>query len=67
MTAESPDSDRALTQAWQRMIRTADRHNIFCRCRECHYEWVDSSRAAPCPKCGSPRIERVACWQFPDG
>ncbi|WP_199248116.1 hypothetical protein [[Phormidium] sp. ETS-05] len=51
---------------WQLTLAEANRHNIFCHCRHCEAEWVDSSEEAACPHCGSKNIERIACWQFPD-
>lgn len=63
----APESDRARLQRWQRAIRIADRRNVFCHCRHCQAEWVDSSRQAPCLQCGSLSVERIPCWQFPDG
>ncbi|MEM8544502.1 MAG: hypothetical protein AAGF66_11020 [Cyanobacteria bacterium P01_H01_bin.119] len=57
-------SDEDLRQ-WQAGLAEANRNNIFCHCRDCDREWVASSEV-PCP-CGSPRVEYIACWQFPDG
>ena len=57
---------RDLVAAWQQKIEWANRHNIFCHCRQCDREWVTSSRTDPCT-CGSQDVERIACWQFPDG
>jgi hypothetical protein len=66
-----------LTQ-WQAALAEADRHNIFCHCHSCGYEWVSSqripehpqiterSRSAECPQCKGSKIESIACWQFPD-
>ncbi len=50
---------------WQQSLEEANRHNIFCHCRECGYEWV-ASKLEACV-CGSQRVEHIACWQFPDG
>lgn len=55
-----------ILQEWQAKIATANRHNIFCHCRHCSAEWVDSSFAAVCPSCTSQEVERISCWQFPD-
>lgn len=52
---------------WQLRLAEANRHNIFCHCRQCEYEWVDSVDDAVCQSCGSTNVERIACWQFPDG
>ena len=59
--------DPSLLEQWQLKIKTANRHNIFCHCRNCDYEWVDSSLGASCQKCSSNNVERISCWQFPDG
>ena len=53
-------------QEWQFKIEQANRHNIFCHCRHCQAEWVDSSWTALCQKCGSTDVEKISCWQFPD-
>ncbi|MBK4731217.1 hypothetical protein JJD41_15295 [Oxynema sp. CENA135] len=52
---------------WQQGIEQANRNNIFCHCRRCDAEWVDSSEEADCPECGSSDVEHLCCWQFPDG
>lgn len=52
---------------WQLNIAEANRNNIFCHCRQCGYEWVDSVEEVSCDRCGSKNIEQIACWQFPDG
>ncbi|MBW4619452.1 MAG: hypothetical protein KME17_08845 [Cyanosarcina radialis HA8281-LM2] len=51
---------------WQVKIAIVDRHNIFCHCCTCSYEWVDSVWDAACNRCGSCDVERISCWQFPD-
>ncbi len=51
---------------WQRRLAEANRHNVFCHCRDCDAEWVGSA-PLPCPTCGSDSIEHILCWQFPDG
>jgi Zn finger protein HypA/HybF involved in hydrogenase expression len=53
-------------QRWQQKIEIANRNNIFCHCLQCDREWVDSSLEAICTSCGSNKVERIACWQFPD-
>jgi len=50
---------------WQQSLEEANRHNVFCHCRACDYEWV-ASKPEPCV-CGSKSVEHIACWQFPDG
>lgn len=30
-------------QNWYQNIEQANRNNIFCHCRACNYEWIDSS------------------------
>lgn len=52
-------------EEWHFNINMANRNNIFCHCRRCHAEWVDSSFEAMC-NCGSKDVERISCWQFPD-
>ncbi|MFB2983103.1 hypothetical protein [Microseira sp. BLCC-F43] len=51
---------------WQQKIAIANHNNIFCHCRTCSYEWVDSTFDAICPTCASKKVERISCWQFPD-
>jgi predicted Zn-ribbon and HTH transcriptional regulator len=58
----TPD-ELAIAQA---EIGRISQHNIFCHCRNCGYEWVDSTKDVSCPKCRDSRIEAIACWQFPD-
>lgn len=58
--------DNRLIQKWQRKIELANRHNLFCRCRDCGNEWVDSQEETVCEKCGSKNLEQIPCWQFPD-
>jgi hypothetical protein len=53
-------------QEWRQKIEKANYHNIFCHCRHCQQEWIDSSFEAVC-QCGSQDVEKIACWQFPDG
>ncbi|KAM3104588.1 hypothetical protein [Phormidesmis sp. 146-33] len=50
---------------WRQSLEEANRHNIFCHCRECEREWV-ASKPEACV-CGSKNVESIACWQFPDG
>ncbi len=54
-----------LTQ-WQATLAEADRHNIFCHCHGCGYEWVSSQVETICSQCSGRKIESIACWQFPD-
>ncbi|MEH1808108.1 hypothetical protein [Nostoc sp.] len=49
-----------------KVCEMANRNNIFCHCRSCSYEWVDSVMDAVCGKCSSKDIEHISCWQFPD-
>lgn len=51
---------------WRKNIEAANKNNIFCHCRNCHNEWVDSTEDAICPQCGSANVEHISCWQFPD-
>ena len=41
---------------WQQKIAIANRNNIFCHCRTCGYEWVDSTFDAICPTCASKKV-----------
>ncbi|MGB3493535.1 MAG: hypothetical protein WBA57_12450 [Elainellaceae cyanobacterium] len=50
---------------WQLRIEAANQNNLLHHCRQCDREWV-SSQAERCA-CGSASVERIACWQFPDG
>lgn len=65
-----PDTPNHLTPQelaqWQATLAEADRHNIFCHCHDCGYEWVSSQVENICPQCGGRKIESIACWQFPD-
>jgi putative hemolysin len=65
-----PDNSQQLTpeelQEWQEKIAVANSNNIFCHCRQCGYEWVGNDRDRCC-QCSSEDVERIACWQFPDG
>lgn len=49
---------------WRKKIEMANRHNIWCHCRQCDREWIASARV-DCV-CGSKDVEAVVCWQFPD-
>jgi Zn finger protein HypA/HybF involved in hydrogenase expression len=51
---------------WQEKINIANQNNIFCHCRNCGEEWVDSNLNAACKTCESNNVERICCWQFPD-
>lgn len=51
---------------WQTEISRINQNNIFCHCRTCNAEWVSSNQNVSCPKCGSHRVESIACWQFRD-
>ena len=57
----SPDE----RQEWLDKIEIANRNNIFCHCRRCGQDWIDSTFEATC-QCGSSEVERISCWQFPD-
>jgi len=65
LTNNFSSEDSAEIRQWQAKIATANRNNIFCHCRECGAEWVESSFSAVC-KGGSSNVERISCWQFPD-
>ncbi|WP_071588429.1 hypothetical protein ACF3DV_00960 [Chlorogloeopsis fritschii PCC 9212] len=66
MSDSFPFSDYSQLREWHSGIQTANRNNIFCHCRSCGYEWVDSSTKAVCTQCGSKDVEHISCWQFPD-
>ena len=57
----SPDE----RQEWLNKIETANHNNIFCHCRRCGQEWIDSTFDATC-QCGRSDVEHIRCWQFPD-
>ena len=59
------EEDLSELQEWQQKIEVANHNNIFCHCRTCGAQWVDSSLEAMC-NCGSLDVERISCWQFPD-
>jgi len=53
-------------QQWHQGIKDANRNNIFCHCRACGYEWMDSVFDIKCVKCNSKDVESISSWQFPD-
>ncbi|HEY9830243.1 MAG TPA: hypothetical protein V6D26_06665 [Stenomitos sp.] len=65
MSESFSKEDHLELQDWKSKIDVANRNNIFCHCRTCGAEWVDSSFDAVC-RCGSSKVERISCWQFPD-
>ena len=65
--SKNEQPERSDLRDWQLKIEEANRHNIFCHCHSCGYEWVDSFEDVPCSKCGSKKVEYILCWQFPDG
>lgn len=66
MLESSSEHNASLLREWQQKIDVANRNNIFCHCRCCDAEWVDSSFDAVCSNCGSSDVEHISCWQFPD-
>lgn len=64
--AEEYKKERLEQQEWQLIIEAANRNNVFCHCRSCRYEWVDSFEDVPCGSCGSKNVRYILCWQFPD-
>ncbi|WP_081402946.1 hypothetical protein [Scytonema hofmannii] len=66
MSNTFPFQNKSQLHEWHTGIRMANRNNIFCYCRRCGYEWVDSSVEVVCTKCSSKDVEHVCCWQFPD-
>ncbi|PSB22190.1 hypothetical protein C7B65_01945 [Phormidesmis priestleyi ULC007] len=65
MSDNQPQLTPTELREWQQSLEEANRHNIFCHCRECNYEWV-ASKPEACV-CGSKSMEYISCWQFPDG
>ena len=65
MTKIPPQLDPDEREKWLAKIKQANRHNIFCHCHKCGKEWIGSSFSAIC-QCGSTKVERISCWQFPD-
>lgn len=65
MSDENLQLDTTTRREWQLKIELANRNNIFCHCRRCGAQWVDSSLVAVC-SCGSQDVEHISCWQFPD-
>jgi len=66
MSEAFPFSDSSQLHEWHQGIKDANRNNIFCHCRACDYEWMDSVFDATCIKCNSKDIESISSWQFPD-
>ena len=61
-----PFQNDSQLREWHQGIHMANRNNIFCHCRSCGYEWVDSLTDIVCNQCGSKDVEKISCWQFPD-
>ncbi|MEH2293014.1 hypothetical protein [Nostoc sp.] len=53
-------------QQWHQGIKDTNHNNIFCHCRTCGYEWMDSVFDIKCVKCNSKDVESISSWQFPD-
>ncbi|MEN9216046.1 MAG: hypothetical protein Q6K90_01835 [Gloeomargarita sp. HHBFW_bins_162] len=51
---------------WHQTLDQLNRHNLYCACRQCGYEWVDSQMNVVCSQCGSSQVQIIPCWQFPD-
>ncbi|NER48682.1 MAG: hypothetical protein F6J92_18695 [Symploca sp. SIO1A3] len=66
MSEHNTEQNTSLLREWCSKIEIANRNNIFCHCRSCGYEWVDSSFGVVCSNCGSHNVEQISCWQFPD-
>lgn len=64
--AENLPLEASKLREWQAKIDEANRQNVFCHCRHCGYEWVDSFENVPCISCGSKNVQYILCWQFPD-
>ncbi|AFY54885.1 hypothetical protein Riv7116_2369 [Rivularia sp. PCC 7116] len=67
MSSFNSNHNSSTIYQWQQKIKIANHNNIFCHCRDCNYEWVDSVFDAICHECGSANVEAISCWQFPDG
>jgi putative hemolysin len=67
MSDDFLERSQPVIREWREKIQVANRNNVFCHCRQCQEEWVDSSFEAACRACGSADVERISCWQFPDG
>ncbi|MGE5656709.1 MAG: hypothetical protein ACM37W_08840 [Actinomycetota bacterium] len=65
MSKNHSKSENTNLETWREKIEIANRNNIFCHCRQCGAEWVDSSFQIRC-HCGSREVEAISCWQFPD-
>ncbi len=66
MSNSFPFSNSDQLDQWHQSIKNANRNNIFCHCRTCGYEWMDSILNAVCAKCSNKDVERISSWQFPD-
>ncbi|MFB2769163.1 hypothetical protein ACE1AT_07685 [Pelatocladus sp. BLCC-F211] len=66
MSDSFPFSNFEQQHQWYQDIDNANRNNIFCHCRACGYEWMDSKKEATCVKCGNKDVESISAWQFPD-
>ncbi|WP_072032413.1 hypothetical protein [Fischerella sp. PCC 9605] len=66
MSDSFPFSNSEQQRQWHQGIKDANRNNIFCHCRTCGYEWMDSIFDCACTRCNSKDIERISAWQFPD-
>lgn len=66
MSEKQPEFQEKLLESWRLKIEVANRNNIFCHCRICGYEWVESKDDAICSNCGSKSVQKILCWQFPD-
>lgn len=62
-----PQLDSNQLRQWRTKIAIANRYNVFCHCRRCGHEWVDSELKVICGNCNSGEVESICCWQFPDG
>ncbi|BAY89051.1 MULTISPECIES: hypothetical protein [unclassified Tolypothrix] len=66
MSDNSPFEKAEELQQWYQGLKDANRNNIFCHCRACGYEWMDSRFDATCTQCNSQDVESISSWQFPD-
>ncbi|NJL83678.1 MAG: hypothetical protein HC890_13330 [Chloroflexaceae bacterium] len=64
--SDEPGSNGQMLSQWRKMIEIAEHNHIFYHCQDCQAEWVASPGVTACSNCGSPRLERISCWQFPD-
>lgn len=48
MSELKSNKNNSIIFQWQEKIKVANRNNIFCHCRNCDNEWIDSSFDTSC-------------------